>query len=158
MSNIYTIPAEVEQALADYYACFDPDTGELIVEEALLIIAQNRLADLGQKSENMLQWYLNDRANRKAESVALSSEIERLQKRLASETRRIDRAENLIEFAFTRIYDGKPVSIGTFTVSYRKSEAVQITDESRIPEDFLRIPEPLKPSPDKTKIKEAIKS
>jgi hypothetical protein len=158
MSNIYTMPAEVEQALADYYACFDLETGEIIVEDAVLTIAQNRLADLQQKTDNMIQWYLHDRANRKAETVALESEIERLSKRLSSENRRIERAENLIEFAFTKLYQGKPISIGTFTLSYRKSEAVKIEDESKIPEDYLRIPEPPKPAPDKTKIKEALKA
>ena len=119
---------------------------------------QNRLADLQQKTDNMIQWYLHDRANRKAETVALESEIERLSKRLSSENRRIERAENLIEFAFTKLYQGKPISIGTFTLSYRKSEAVKIEDESKIPEDYLRIPEPPKPAPDKTKIKEALKA
>lgn len=158
MSNIYSIPNEVEEALGEYYGCFDPETGELIATDEQMQSAEAKLANLQNRADDILKWYLEDRANRKAESVAIGSEVERLQKRLNAESRRIERADNLVERMFVRIYEGRPVTIGTFTLSYRKSEAVRIDDESRIPEEYLRIPEPPKPSPDKTKIKESLKN
>jgi hypothetical protein len=158
MANIYTIPQEVDKALAEYYACFDSETGELIVTEEQFADAETNLTELQNRSDDILKWYLEDRANHKADAKAIESEVERLAKRLDSEKKRTERADMLIDRMFSRIYDGKPVTIGTFTVSYRKSEAVKIDDETKLPTDFLRIPEPPKPAPDKTKIKEVLKA
>lgn len=155
--NIYTIPQEVEQAIERFYWCFDPDTGELIVEESEMISAQDALEELQNQSDEILQWYLQDRANRKARSEMIMLEINRLSEQLDREHKSIDRIDMLISRAFERVYDGKPVNIWTFTLSYRNSEAVLIEDESKIPTEFMKIPEPPSPKPDKKSIKEAIK-
>lgn len=158
MTNIFSLPQEVEQALARYYACFDPDTGELAVSEEDLKIVQSALEELQNQSDEILKWYLEDRANRIARTAMFNSEVERLNAHLNREAKHIDRADMLIGRAFERVYEGKSVNIGTFTLSYRKSEAILIENESRIPSEFLKVPEPPTPKPDKTAIKDALKA
>lgn len=52
---------------------------------------------------------------------------------------------------------GKPkIHTPLFTVSYRRSEAVEVFDESLIPEDYIKIS--VKKAPDKTAIKAILKS
>lgn len=52
--------------------------------------------------------------------------------------------------------------IGSFTISYSKSESCNVDDETKIPKEFLRItPEKIIPessAPDKVAIKNAINS
>lgn len=157
MSNIYNIPTEIEKALENYYACFNEETGELIVSQEEMDACQAVLDELKNQSDDIIKWYLEDRANRKARVDMLKSEIERLEKLAGTEQKRIDRAEHLIGRLFERVYEGKPINVGTFVVSYRKSDAVIIEDETRIPSEFMKTPEPPAPKPDKTAIKEAIK-
>ncbi len=113
--------------------------------------------NLRTKAMISTKWYLEDRANRKARVDMLKSEIERITKLINSEEKKIGRAENLVSRLFERVYEGKPINVGTFVVSYRKSDAVIIEDEARIPPEFMKTPEPPAPKPDKTAIKEAIK-
>ena len=70
----------------------------------------------------------------------------------------IKKIDEDIARAFESVYDGKPMTIGTFTLSYRKSEATNILDESLIPTQYLKTPEPPAPKPDKPAIKEALKA
>jgi len=158
MSNIYNIPFEVEKSLEAYYACFNEETGELIVSQEEMEKCQAVLDELKNQSDDITKWYLEDRANRKARIDMLKSEIERISALVTREQKRVDRAENLIGRLFERIYEGKPINIGTFTVSYRKSEAVLIEDEASIPSEYMKLPEPPLPKPDKTAIKEVLKT
>jgi hypothetical protein len=139
--NLYTLPKEIEEALSAYYSCFDEETGELIVDDATLAEKQAVLDDLQNRSDDLLQWKLKDRANRLARADMLKLEIDRLDEQLKKEARLIDKAEKMIETAFERIYEGKSMNIGTFTLSYRKSEAVIIEDENKISEEFKRYSE-----------------
>ncbi len=157
MTSIYNLPQEVEQAIEKYYSCFDLDTGELTSTQEELEASQKMLEDLQNRSDEILQWYLQDRANRKARSEMIESEIKRLSSQLSRESKAIDRSEHLIERAFERVYEGKAMNIGTFTLSYRKSEAVSITDENIIPSEYLKTPEHQLPKPDKTLIKSELK-
>ena len=156
--NIYNLPKEVETALAKYYACFDPETGELVVEDSILAKAQKELDEMENTGNEILGWKLQDRANAIARATMYSNEIERLSACMKREQKQASQADMLIERAFESIYDGKPMTIGTFTLSYRKSEATNIVDESLIPSQYLKTPEPPAPKPDKTAIKEAIKA
>lgn len=118
---------------------------------------QTVLDELKNQSDDILKWYLEDRANRKARVDMLKSETERLEKLVGAEQKRIDRGEHLVGRLFERVYDGKPINVGTFILSYRKSDAVVIEDETLIPTEYMKTPEPPLPKPDKTAIKEAIK-
>ena len=66
--NIYELPKEIEQALEKYYSCFDEDTGEMIVEDEVFEKIQAELFELQNKKEELLEWYLKDRLNKKAEN------------------------------------------------------------------------------------------
>jgi len=66
--SIYTLPKEIEQALERYYSCFDEDTGEMIVEDEVFEKIQAELFELQNKKEELLEWYLKDRLNKKAEN------------------------------------------------------------------------------------------
>lgn len=156
--NIYTLPNDVEAALASYYNCFDPDTGEQTATDEGVASAEAILNDLMNRADENLQWYVSDIMNHKARIAGIKSELERLSKLAKGEQRKIDAAEALVDRAFGRIYEGKSVAFGNFTLSYRKSEAVVVEDEAKLPSEYLRMPEPPKPEPDKTKIKEAIKA
>jgi len=155
--NIYSLPREVEEALEWYYNCFDSETWEMTCTQEVLDEFNVKLEDLKNQSNDIIEWYLKDIANRKVRVTSINAEIERLTLQKTRESKRVDQAEHLVDRVFARVYDGKPVNIGTFTVSYRKSEAVVIEDESKIPQVYMKIPEPLLPKPDKTAIKAALK-
>lgn len=158
MTNIYNLPTEVEKALEAYYACFDLDTWELIASQEEIETAQKELEEYQNRSDDILTWHLQDRANRKARGEMIESEIKRLTAQLQRESNAIEKIQELIDRAFQRVYDGKSANIGTFTLSYRKSDAVVIFDEKAIPSEYLKTPEPPSPKPDKILIKSDIKS
>jgi len=69
MSNIYELPKEIEEALFNYYGCFDEETGELTAEEEVFKKAEAALFELQNQKQELLEWYLKDRANRLADNV-----------------------------------------------------------------------------------------
>lgn len=155
--SIYTLPREVEQSLDLFYSCFDELSWELVVEESIMLDRQKALDELQNETNEITEWYLKDRANKLAFIAWVESEIERLQKVVSSEKKKVARSENLLERIFARLYDGKAMLIGSFKLSYRASEAVVIDNEAGLQKDFLRvIPESI--APDKVKIKEALKA
>lgn len=154
--NIYNLPDQVEKALARYHSCFNSETGEQEVSDEEVAAASAALAEMENQSNDLIGWYLQDRANRLARAESFSTEIKRLKAHADRELKQVERAEMLIGRSYERIHDGKPTNIGTFTLSYRKSEAVSILDASIIPTEYLTPPKPQEPSPDKKAIKEAI--
>lgn len=155
--SIYTLPQEVEQALNLFFSCFDESTWELIVEESVMEERQKVLEELQNQTSDITEWYLKDRANKLAYIAGIESEIERLSKIVSSEKKKVARSENLLERIFARIYEGKPMVIGSFKLSYRSSEAVVIENEALLPRKFFRVI-PKKFEPDKVAIKDAIKA
>lgn len=87
------------------------------------------------------------------EASIYKSEIERLEK--AKKT-----IENNAKWLKSQIYNfylangSQKIKAGTFTVSARKSEFVDIPDDTKLPKKYLKITV----SPDKTAIKNAIKN
>lgn len=80
-----------------------------------------------------------------------NAEIERLKKTKITLEKRIEWLRGQL-YNFYVANGSKKIKAGTFTVSARKSEIVNIPDESRIPKKYLRI----KTEPDKTAIKNAL--
>lgn len=156
--NIYQLPKEIEKALFKYYSCFDEDTGELIVEEELLKQSEKDLFNLQNKKEELLDWYLRDRANKIAENAWLQKEIDRLSARQKSNKSRINRVEKIVDYNFWEMYNGKAIAFGNFTVNYRKTKATIIDNEELIPEKFVKREMIEKVSIPKTDIKKAIES
>lgn len=89
-----------------------------------------------------------------------SSTIDREIERLKSAKERTQKAINRLTKAVTEYLTttkSRKATAGTFALSLRKSESVQITDESKIPEKFIVTKTTVKTSPDKTAIKKFLK-
>jgi hypothetical protein len=54
------------------------------------------------------------------------------------------------------MWEGKTMNFGLFQLGYRKSTAVNITDDTAIPSEYMRVI-PESKAPDKTAIKDALK-
>lgn len=160
--SIYTLPNDIRESLESYYRLFDSETGELIWTDEELALAQTQLDDLAAKTWSTTEWYLKDRLNKIAYIDWIKSEIDRMQKIVERNEKDVARSEMLIDRIFDRVYGGEKTTIGTFILSYTKSESCSIDDETKIPKEYLRItPEKIIPessAPDKFAIKTAINS
>lgn len=153
--NLYELRKDVNEKMDAYFACFDPETGEQIATEEETDKRFAEMKELENQKDELTRWLLEKRANQMAHVAGIESEISRLCAMAARESKSIDRIENMVGMFCPPDETPKPVLFGNFSVSYRKSESVAILDESAIPAEFIRIPEP-KPAPDKTAIKKAI--
>lgn len=155
--KLYEIPQEYEQAINEYYDLFNAETGELIATEEKLAEVQKRIADLENRAGEGLEYLSKKYLTEAADNEALKNEIERLSHRQKSQEKRTENLKNFIEKMFFRFSGGKykKANIGNFTLSYRKSEAVKILDETKVPNRFLKTKTEI--SVDKKAIKEFLK-
>lgn len=153
--NIYELSKEVQEAFENYMACFDQETFELIETDEVHSQLLKKLEELQNKSDQIIEWILATRQNAIARQTALSSEISRLSEQSSKESKTIQKMEKLFEMLQPELE--KPTIFGNWTASYRKSEAVNITDLEKIPKEFLVFKEPPAPAPDKAEIKRTIK-
>ena len=153
--KIYEIPQEFERAMDNLRSLYDPDTGEQTATDEDVVIAIKAIQDLRDRSDDAMVWMLQTRANHIATKDAIKNEQERLKARLKSEERHIESLESLIDRLVSPDYQ-KPMTIGTFTVSYRKSEGVVIDDETKIPEEYMRVK--VERTPDKETLKKLLKA
>ncbi len=106
--------------------------------------------ELSEKAFNYIQFI----KNRQAYIVQIDDEVKRLTDLKKQADSVIDQLKGNLLIAVETF---GPIKAGTFTVTTRKSEAVEITDELEIPEAYFTIiPESKKP--DKKALKEALKS
>tara|TARA_R110000744_G_scaffold228561_1_gene346526 strand:+ start:8757 stop:9074 length:318 start_codon:yes stop_codon:yes gene_type:complete len=105
MSNIYELPKEIDQALLKYYNCFDEETGELIVEEEMFKKAEKDLFELQNQKDELLEWYLKDRSNRLSDNAGLQNEINRLQLRIKTNNKKIERVEKIVDYNFAEMFN-----------------------------------------------------
>ena len=137
MASLYEIDMQI-------LSCIDQETGEMIDPKRL----ENLFMERSQKIENVVLWIKN------LQSDVLAFEAEKK----AFEKRKKD-AENKIESLkmwLATALQGDKFSAGKCAVSFRRSEQVDIQDESLVPKEFLK--ETITYKPDKTAIKEAIKA
>lgn len=137
MASLYEIDMQI-------LSCIDQETGEMIDPERL----ENLFMERSQKIENVVLWIKN------LQSDVLAFEAEKK----AFEKRKKD-AENKIEglkMWLATALEGNKFSTGKCAVSFRRSEQVDIRDESLVPKEFLK--ETITYKPDRTAIKEAIKA
>lgn len=136
MANLY----EINDAIL---ACVDMETGEIIDEEKL----QKLQMDFSDKVEGIACWIknlLSDAAAIKAEKDILA-EREKACK---------NKAESLKRYLQSAL-DGEKFKTAKVSISYRKSESVQVDDITKLDEEYLKYEEP---SVNKTKVKQALKS
>lgn len=139
--NLY----QIEQAILD---TVDKETGEIIDIEALDALEMER----DTKVENIALWI----KNLLSDADQINAEREALKSR---EDAAKNKAERLKKY-LANYLNGAKFETPKVKVSFRKSESVDVTDISKImnlddADSYLRYKEP---EPDKTAIKQAIKS
>lgn len=138
MASLYELNAK----LAVYEMEFDED-GCWVNEDELNAIHMER----DEKIEQICLWIKNLRGEAemvKAEAKNLTDRAKRL----------TNKADNLEKYVASNL-DGKPFKTSKVNVTWRKSESVEILDESKIPEKYLDISVTRKPV--KAEIKKYLK-
>lgn len=123
--------------------CVDIETGEIVDAEKLDALQMEK----EQKIENIALWIKNltsDAEALKAEKQAFADRQKTAENKAAS------LKKYLSDYLAGEKYKSSKVSI-----SFRKSEAVNILDMSKIPEQYLKVAEP---TANKTEIKNALKA
>lgn len=123
-------------------SCVDADTGEVIDQTMLDLLQVQR----EYKIENVALWIKELRA----EADAISKEVKNLNERKRVAENKVKSLTQYLEYAL----EGEPFKTAKVTISYRKSELVEITDMKALDKRFLKYKDP---EPDKKAIKEAIK-
>ncbi len=143
---IYELNEEIELTLNKYYSCFDDDWVQ-IVEDLELETIQKQLFELQNKKDELIEWILQNRANSIAKSNSLENEIKRLTELKVIIDKKIEKADNFIDFIIKKDYKDKPMVIWNWQVSYTKSSRTIIDDETKIPKKFKRyIPKQIIPA------------
>lgn len=143
--NLYTLSTELELLQVELL-------NEDNTEEQIKLI-EERIIELLDKQENKYENILKLRANKLAQDKMLDDEIERLQKKRKPIKSTISRLENYLDESL-KMNGISDLEVWTFSLSYRRSESVEITDEALLPTEFVKIKETK--TPDKIAIKKAI--
>ena len=130
---------EIDEAILN---CIDLETGEIIDTEQLDKLTMERDAKL----ENVACWI----KELKAEAEALKAEKMAFAKRQQVAENKMESLKKYLAYAL----DGQAFKTTRASVTFRKSQAVEIADIYKLDENYLRYKEP---EADKTAIKEAIK-
>ena len=144
--TLYEINDEIVALENALFSSLDEDTGEVDTDIAkqlneMQIIQQGKLNNIAIVNEK-----INDNvALAKAKMKNLKEYIEKQEK---AQQRLLDYVSNNLEV-------GKKYDLGIHSISWRKSEAVEIENENDIPKEYMT--EKITLTPNKTKIKEAIK-
>ena len=131
---------EINQEILD---CIDMETGEIIAPEKL----ENLQMDRHDKLRNIAFVALNAAADVKA--------YEEQEKKFAARKKAAKATVAWAKETLARELAGQKMKEAEFSISYRKSEAVEVADEAAVPDEF-RIPQPDKI--DKVALKAALKS
>lgn len=131
---------EINQAIIE---CVDLETGEIIDTEKLDKLTMEREAKL----ENVACWI----KELKAEAEALKAEKMAFAKRQQVAENKMESLKKYLAYAL----DGQAFKTVRASVTFRKSQAVEIADIYKLDENYLRYKEP---EADKTAIKEALKA
>ena len=130
---------EIDQAILN---CIDLETGEIIDTEQLDKLTMERKAKL----ENVACWI----KELKVEAEALKAEKQRLAERQKVAENKMESLKNYLAYAL----DGQAFKTVRASVTFKKSQAVEIVDIYKLDENYLRYKEP---EADKTAIKEVLK-
>lgn len=129
---------EIEEAML---ACVDPETGEVNVEQIaeLEMLRESKIENIGLWIKQL-----------KADADMLKAEEAALKERRQAKERK---AESLTNFLSSYL-QGQKFETPKCAISFRKTQKVEITDFTKIPDDYLRYKEP---EANKSAIKSAIK-
>lgn len=143
--NLYTLSQDLQNALDNLV--YDEETGEILsgweAVEALDMALDEKLENCALAYKNCL-----------ADAAALTGEIKAFQKRKKSVENTAERLKNSIKKAMEAAGKNRLLTTRA-AMAFRTSESVNVTDETSIPQEFMRQKDP---EPDKTAIKKAIKA
>ena len=142
--NLYEIDARLANLLDVDDDIVDGETGEIVSLEEVEALEMERAA----KIEGWGLWI----KNRRAEIDAIKAE----EKNLKERREHIERITASSMERYRQYLAGEKVSTPRLSVSYHKSEAVEIDDDAIIPEEYER--KKIIVDPDKVALKAAIKS
>ena len=131
---------EINQEILD---CIDLETGEIIAPEKLEALQM----DKREKLRNIAFVALNASADAKA--------YEEQEKKFAARKKAAKATVVWAKETLARELAGQKMKEAEFSISYRKSEAVEVADEAAVPDEF-RIPQPDKI--DRAALKAALKN
>lgn len=131
---------EINQAIME---CVDLETGEIIDTEQLDKLQMER----DTKIENVACWI----KELKAEAEALKAEKMAFAKRQQVAENKMESLKKYLAYAL----DGQAFKTVRASVTFKKSQAVEVDDIYKLDENYLRYKEP---EADKTAIKEALKA
>lgn len=141
--SLYEINAHIEQA---WSAAVDPETGEIISEEAAQAVEQLTMAR-EDKIENLALYY----KNLTAEAKALKNEKLALEARQSAAEKK---AESIKKYLASSM-NGEKYKSEKVAISWRKSESVSVDENAFLPDDYMTFKEPV---PNLTAIKKALKA
>lgn len=145
MTNIFAIQREYVELMDSIFSNDGEITPELL--EKLNINEQ----ELKHKAIQYAYAIKDVEAN----NQIIDQEIARLKGLKAQNDKKIDALENIISAAMHR-YNFTKLESETLKLSFRKSESINITDETKLSDNLFRTI--IKKEPDKNAIKEALKS
>lgn len=123
--NLY----EITQELAAIMAEIEAQEGEITEETAAkLAIANGQL-------ETKAEAYCALITNTKADIEAYKAEIDRLTKRKKAAENLTERLKEAVRNAMT-VADMPKLKAGTFALTLRSTQAVEVTDEAAVPDEF----------------------
>ena len=131
---------EIDEALAE---CFDPETGEIVDIDSY----ENLQGERDKKIEGIACII----KNRQALIDALKAEKKRMDDRIATLETQNDNTRAFLD----SVLQGHRFETEKAVCSYRKSTRVDITDISKIPDEYLNVKTEIAPM--KTAIKQALK-
>ena len=133
--RIWSIDKRIEE-------CVDKETGEILKEELLEELERNK--------EELLEDAALTIKNLNAELDALRNEIKQMIERKQRAERNIDTLKKVLKESL----NGEKIKTARVSISYRKTQIVQITNLDKIPQEYIKI----KKEADKTAIKKALKT
>lgn len=145
MATLY----EIDERLASIFVTpegegVDTLTGEVLDNEALDALQMEKW----QKVDNICRFI----KNLESDARQYKEEIERLKGRVDAASKKVD---SLKMYLASHLEAGKKADVPSAQIRWRKSVAVSITDESKLPKAFLK--EIVEVKPDKTAIKDHLK-
>ena len=139
--NLYEINSKLESA---FMACIDPETGEVIGDTAELDALQ---IQRDEKVENIACLI----KNLKAEAEAIQNE----ERKLKSRRQACENHADWLKKYLANNLQGEKFKSARVSISWRKSQAVEVEDVWKLPEEFVRMADP---EPKKRELAEALKA
>ena len=143
--NLYQLSTELEILQAQL-------TNEDLTEQERQL-AEDRIIEILDSQENKYESILKVRSNKLAQEKMLQDEIARLQAKLKPIQNTVSRLEDYLDSSL-RTNGIDSLEVWTYKLSYRKSESVEITDETLLPAEYVKTK--VTTAPDKIAIKKAI--